>query len=121
MSIVHSHQPCARFRLVQGCDAPRYIFRGVPENACRFWGKRRMSPKNMEIKYKNTSYFEDCIRCGLFLFVTHTENTTKGDKRNDAEQRLPLGGKLSAELTDEGFVNLFKDKYNDASHLPLIR
>ena len=80
-----------------------------------------MSPKSMEIKYKNTSYFEDRIRGGLFLFVANTANGTLGHKRNDAEQRLPLGGKLSAELTDEGFVNLFKDKYNDASHLPLIR
>ncbi len=42
-------------------------------------------------------------------------------------KRLPfLGHKGSCQcgkiaLTDEGFVNLFKDKYNDASHLPLIR
>ena len=41
----------------------------------------------------------------VFLFVTYAANATIGHKRNDAEQRLPLGGKLSAELTDEGFVN----------------
>ena len=51
-----------------------------------------------------------------FLFVAHTANATIGHKRNDAEQRLPLGGKLSAELTDEGFVNFVCNCI-----LPLIR
>ena len=37
---------------------------------------------------------------------------------------FPSGGSCQCgriALTDEGFVNLFMDKYNDALHLPLIR
>ena len=59
-------------------------------------------------------------------------NTKRSDKKGfpliwGPRKRLPfLGHKGSCQcgkiaLTDEGFVNLFKDKYNDASHLPLIR
>ena len=37
---------------------------------------------------------------------------------------FPSGGSCHRgriAMTDEGFVNLFKDKYNNASRLPLIR
>ena len=36
---------------------------------------------------------------------------TLGGAIRDDKNRLPLGGKLSAELTDEGFVNFIYKRY----------